>query len=180
MLMLVTGLSGSGKTWLASRLSPQVDAVHLRSDLERKRLAGLDELASSQSATGSGLYASDVTDRVYEHLATCAEEVLAGGHSVIVDATFMRRSQRELFASLAGRLRIRLEVVVCEAPLEVLRERIRRRHTAAADASEANLAVLEWQLANQQPIETSERLHVVRVCATASNPVDEALRTLTP
>jgi len=145
LLVLMTGLSGSGKTWLARSIAPDIDAVHLRSDVERKRLAGLDELASSQSATGSELYSDDVTDRVYQHLAKCAEQALAGGHSVIVDATFLRRSQRALFSSLAVRRGVSLKVIVCEAPLDTLRERIRRRHTAASDASEANLSVLEWQ-----------------------------------
>jgi predicted kinase len=83
-----------------------------------------------------------------------------------------------LFSSLASRLGVPMKLVVCEAPREVLEERIRQRHTAGSDASEANLAVLDWQLANQQPIEPAERLHAVRVSATASNPVDAALVNL--
>jgi len=179
-LILMTGVSGSGKTWLARKVAPDIDAVHLRSDVERKRLAGLDELASSRSATGDGLYAGDMTERVYERLAQCAEDVLRGGYSAIVDATFLKRSQRATFATLATRLGVALKVVVSEAPLEVLRERIHRRQLAAADASEADSSVLDWQLAHQEPIEASERLQIIRISATAPNPAGETLRVLTP
>ena len=59
-LVLMSGLSGSGKTWLAAQLAPVLNAIHLRSDVERKRLAGLNAKASSGSATGEELYTAQV------------------------------------------------------------------------------------------------------------------------
>ena len=41
-LMITCGLSGSGKTWLARQLASRLGALHVRSDVERKRLAGLE------------------------------------------------------------------------------------------------------------------------------------------
>jgi aminoglycoside phosphotransferase family enzyme/predicted kinase len=178
LLVLITGLSGSGKTWLARQLAPDLGAVHLRSDVERKRLAGLAERANSRSDTGAGLYSADQTDRVYAHLAKCAEEVLAGGYPVIVDATFSLRSQRALFADLARRMSVRLQVVYCDAPLSVLRQRIEERNAAGRDASEADLAVLDWQLKHREPIEPAESLDVLRISAGAPGSLSAALPTL--
>lgn len=178
LLVLTTGLSGSGKTWLAQRLAPDLGAIHLRSDVERKRLAGLAEHADSRSPTGGGLYTADNSARVYAHLENCAEDALMGGYSVIVDATFLLREQRAQFAELARRASARLQVIACDAPLEVLRKRIAERHAARSDASEADLAVLDWQLRHREPIEPSEGLDVVKVSAGAPESVGSALDAL--
>jgi hypothetical protein len=163
VLILMSGLSGSGKTWLARGLAPDLGAIHLRSDIERKRLAGLGEHADSHSQAGGGLYSTDQTERVYDHLAKCAEEVLAGGYSVIVDAAFLLRAQRRRFAELARQLSVPLQVVLCEAPLALLRKRIVERRSAATDASEADLTVLDWQRTHREPIDPGESLQVIKV-----------------
>ncbi|HVY79573.1 MAG TPA: AAA family ATPase [Steroidobacteraceae bacterium] len=178
LLVLTTGLSGSGKTWLAQRLAPDLGAIHLRSDVERKRLAGLAEHADSRSPTGGGLYTADNSAQVYAHLERCAEDVLTGGYSVIVDATFLLRAQRAQFAELARRASARLQVILCDAPLEVLRQRITDRHAARSDASEADLAVLDWQLRHREPIDPAEGLDVVKVSASAPESIGSALDAL--
>lgn len=170
-VVLMQGLSGSGKTWLAGRLAPVLRAIHLRSDVERKRLAGLPELAHSNSPAGRGLYAPDASARTYEHLAACAEQVLEGGLTVIVDATFGRREERARFSELAGRLGVRLHLVRCHAESDVLRRRVRARHARAGDASEADLDVLEWQQAHAEPLAGGEGLDVIEVDTTGDDPV---------
>ena len=55
-LIVMHGLSGSGKTWLSSRLLSRSPAIRLRSDIERKRRLGLSELDSSATAPGRGAY----------------------------------------------------------------------------------------------------------------------------
>jgi predicted kinase len=139
------GLSGSGKTWLARRLAPALGAVHLRSDIERKRLAGLAPLARSASAVARGLYARAVTAAVYAHLAECATDTVAGGYTTIVDASFAAPRDRARFRALAAHLGIDLQIVYCHAPRRLLESRIRQRSHRADDPSEANLEVLHWQ-----------------------------------
>ena len=169
-LALVSGLSGSGKTWLASRLASALGAIHLRSDVERKRLAGLPESARTLSAVHQGLYAPETSRRVHEHLAVCAEEVLSGGYPAIVDATFVRREDRARFRALAARLRIPLHLLHCRAAPEILRERVSRRHALGADASEADLDVLRWQQEHAEPTAADEGFTVLDVDTTAGDP----------
>ena len=44
VLVLMSGLSGSGKSWLAAQLAESLPAIHVRSDVERKRLFALGAL----------------------------------------------------------------------------------------------------------------------------------------
>jgi aminoglycoside phosphotransferase family enzyme/predicted kinase len=173
MLLLMFGSSGSGKTWLAKRLAPLLDAVHLRSDIERKRMAGLAEHERSDSAVEQGLYSQQSSARVYEHLARCADDALAGGYSVIVDATFSRRGDRERFRKLAVERGVELRVIRCHAPKEVLAARIAERQRAQADASEADLAVLAWQQSHREPVTADEGLTAIDADTTLATVVEE-------
>ena len=60
-LAITHGLSGSGKTFGSQVVVEQIGAIRLRSDIERKRLAGLGPLDETLSGVGSGLYSSTST-----------------------------------------------------------------------------------------------------------------------
>ena len=175
LLVLMSGLSGSGKTWLARQLAPRLEAVHLRSDLERKRMAGLPPQSRSGSVIGAGLYAPQVSAQVYERLASSAADILAGGLDVVVDATFLRRAERERFARLAEELAVPALLVLCEAPPAVLRERIERREQEGVDLSEAGLDVLRWQQERIEMPDHEEGLPVIRADTTRTAIVESVL-----
>ena len=156
-LILMHGLAGSGKTTVAQCLLEALGAVRLRSDVERKRLAGLGAEARSHSALGAGLYTAELTGRAYGRLAELARAILRAGYPAIVDATFLLRAQRRDFSALANDLRVPWAIASCEAPLEVLRERVERRGRGAHDASEAGIEVLEHQIASLEPLSEEER-----------------------
>ena len=177
-LLLLHGLSGSGKTWLARRLAPRLEAIHLRSDVERKRLAGLAPLASSASAPGAGLYSSAASERTYEHLAKQARTILRSGRSVVCDAAFLSRASRAALRAAAAGGIADLVVVHCTAPDAELRRRLRARQTAGNDASEADAAVLDWQLRHVEPLQPTECDVVVEVDTTAADPLGATLRAL--
>jgi predicted kinase len=80
---------------------------------------------------------------------------------VIVDAAFLRRDERAAFAALAAELGCPFRILACEAPPEVLRERIRARQARGDDASEATLDVLERQFAWIEPLTPAERAVVI-------------------
>ena len=147
-LLLMHGFSGAGKSAVAGSLVEAGGMLRLRSDVERKRLSGLAAEAASGSDLNAGLYREDMTRRTYAELGRLARLVLDAGWPLVVDATCLRRWQRDLFRELAAERGVPFLIVDCHAAAEVLRQRVGARATRDGDASEADLAVLEQQLAN--------------------------------
>ncbi|HSM21442.1 MAG TPA: AAA family ATPase [Rubrivivax sp.] len=155
-LLITHGVSGSGKSWVAQRLLQQAQAIRLRSDVERKRLFGLHALDDSARLVPGGIYGPGATQRTYARLRELAALALAAGERVMVDAAFLRRDERDDFRRLARELGVPLTLLHCQAPQELLRERVRSRGERADDASEADLAVLDGQLDWAEPLAAEE------------------------
>ena len=100
-LWITHGVSGSGKTYYTQQVIEATSAMRLRSDVERKRLAGLAPLERSSGDCALDLYAPNVTQRTYARLAQLAALVVRAGFTAIVDATFLQRAQRDAFRRLA-------------------------------------------------------------------------------
>lgn len=169
-LILMHGLSGSGKSLLALSLAQQLGTVRLRSDVERKRLGGLTPLARSGSALAAGLYTTDATSATYHRLVDLARIVLKAGYPVIVDATFLKRWQRDLFRREAGTRNVPLVIIDVTAPHAVLRTRIGARLAAGHDASEADPAVLEHQLAQAEALSAEEASVTLHIDSARADP----------
>ena len=150
-MILMCGLSGSGKSWLAEQLVERVSAIRIRSDIERKRRAALEPLARSGSELDQGLYSPQATDALYAQLGRSADALVDGGERVIVDATFLHAARREAFCRDARARGVECLIVHCVAPRAVLLERITRRVSANDDPSEADVDVLDAQLKTYEP-----------------------------
>lgn len=162
-LVLMHGLSASGKTTVAQTLVEALGALRVRSDLERKRFFGLAADAPGNSTVGGGLYDDKISRRTYERLAGVAGLALRSGWRVIVDATSLRRQQRDAFRQIARAMAVPFVIVSCSAADAVLRERLAQRRAAGEDASEATIEVLEHQFAAQHPLGADELAETVMV-----------------
>ncbi len=146
LLLLTSGLSGSGKSTVALELLQALGAVRVRSDVERKRLAGLAATARPTPEQSGPLYGSAMTRRTYARLGTLAGMLLAAGLNVIVDAAALRRHERDALRALAAAHGAEFRLVECVAPEAVLRARIAHRAAEGRDASDAGQEVLSLQL----------------------------------
>ena len=155
-LVITHGLPGSGKTFQSQRLLESEGAIRLRSDVERKRLFGLGMLEDSRSH-GVDLYNAQATARTYQHLFSAARSLLQAGYPVVIDAAFLLRAERAQALALARELQVPCAILDCQAPPEVLRQRLLARR---ADASEADVAVLEKLSSLAQPLEQGELARV--------------------
>ena len=162
-LLITHGLSGSGKSYLSQRLLERAGAIRLRSDVERKRLFGLRAPDSAVAPPGAGIYAADVSQRTYERLLALAQVALDAGFPTIVDATFLRRPQRDAFRRFAQARGLPFAILHCRADPALLRQRVAARHAGRADASDADLAVLERQLAVHDALADDERAVAIEI-----------------
>jgi uncharacterized protein len=134
-LVAVGGLSGTGKTTVASGIAPWLGrapgAVHLRTDVERKRIAGVDELRRLSVAS----YAPECRKRVYQVIAEKARTTLEAGQSVIVDAVFADPAARQDMQVVARQTGARFAGLWLRADLGELLKRVAARQNDASDAT---------------------------------------------
>ncbi len=145
-LIAVGGFSGTGKSTLAAALAPFVGrapgAIHIRSDIERKLMFGVNE-TDRLPATA---YDERPNREVYGRILSKAKRVLATGHSVIVDAVFADKVERDATAEIAAGAGVTFKGLWLTAPRETLHQRVNARQ---GDASDATQNVVDRQLAKK-------------------------------
>jgi aminoglycoside phosphotransferase family enzyme/predicted kinase len=169
-LMITRGLSASGKTTVSQSVLEQYGAIRIRSDVERKRMFGLTALQSGAQSINQGIYDDAASSSTYAKLAELATTILQSKLSVIVDAAFLEREQRVLFKNLARQCDVPYIIIDLTASADTLRQRIVTREKGASDA---DLTVLEHQLATQQPLQADELEYAVVV--DTEKPLDTAM-----
>jgi uncharacterized protein len=136
-LVAIGGFSGSGKSTLAEILAPQIGrapgAVHLRSDIARKRFYGVGEFERLPAEA----YRPEMSDSVYGRLRDLAEAALRAGQSVIVDAVHAKPEERDMLAAVAARAKAPFLGLWLDAPAETLVTRVEARKNDASDATAA-------------------------------------------
>ena len=145
-LCLMHGISGSGKSWQSAQLLAREDAVRLRSDVERKRLFPERSQRYSEAANRA----------TYHQLLQLTEQLLDQQIAVIVDAAFLRQTQRAPFIQAAQQRGLTIRIYVCEAPRELRQQRIEARLRMGQDPSDATLAVMRQQEQLCQPLTAQE------------------------
>ena len=159
--MLITrGKSASGKSSITAPLSEHLGAIRIRSDVERKRLYNIKNGDDSSTAFGQGIYSSEATQRTYLKLLELADVIIKAGYAVIVDATFSRQQQREMFRALADKNNIPFIIMEFMASDNVLRQRIKNR---VGDISDADINILQQQINTWQPLDKSEVQYKIEV-----------------
>jgi aminoglycoside phosphotransferase family enzyme/predicted kinase len=173
-LIITHGLPGSGKSTFAQMALERLQAIRLRSDVERKRLYGLGPLADSYALAGVDLYSAGVTQRTYARLDALARELLLAGYPVIVDAAFITQNERAQFRLLAEQLSVPYVIASVYASRETLHARIVQRQRAANDASEADIAVMEKLMQSHEPLSAAERESTAEFCNEGAGIVADA------
>jgi predicted kinase len=142
-MVAVGGLSGAGKSTLAAALAPYLGplpgAVHLRSDIERKRMFGVAETGPLPAKA----YQPHVTRDVYDLLLRKAALVLGSGCSVVIDAVHAHEEERRCTEVLARDFGLPFIGLWLEGDPELLLQRVSNRR---GDASDANAEVVKKQV----------------------------------
>jgi predicted kinase len=168
-LILMHGWSGSGKSVVSQGLVEALGALRMRSDVVRHQL---EEGAPDVLVVPDVRYAPDQKARVYAQMRAWAAPALHAGWRVVLDATHLSRHERQAAQALAAQVGVPWVIVSCQAPVAVLRDRVRTRQ---GDASEADESVLERQL-NTSDALTEGELARTWVADTTRDPACWTLR----
>lgn len=152
-LILMSGLSGSGKSTTAKQLASKLDAIVIRSDAVRKHLGGI-ALAERGS---DELYTPQMTQKTYDRLLQLGIMLASQGFCVILDAKYDRTDLRMNAIDLADFHQIPLQIIHCNAPIEVLKERLQQR---TGDIADATAELLESQIAATEAFTPAEQQYV--------------------
>ena len=143
-VILLAGVSGSGKSYLARAMAALWGIKCLRSDVVRKELFGFVGRKAA-APFGKGIYSRGKTRKTYRVLAEQAAAVLALRNSVIVDASSLKAVDRELIYEVAKSYGVQVRLVVCRAPWPVLEKNLRQRAVAGVDVSDADIEIVRHQ-----------------------------------
>lgn len=145
MLVVVSGLSGSGKSTVAAAIGRITGGAVISSDRVRKELAGMGPTDSAEAEWHQGIYSGDWTARTYDRMLELATAELEQGRSVVMDATFLDNDERAWFVEAALGRNLPAAIVWTELDDAIARERIERRARARNDPSDATFAIRERQ-----------------------------------
>lgn len=127
LLFLVSGLSGTGKSTLARKISVDYHATQINTDVVRKEVAGIDQYEPHHDQFNKGLYDPKKIDDTYEHVMQRASTLLKKGENVVLDATFQKKTYREMARHSAEKHHAKLITVQCICPDEVVKKRLEDR-----------------------------------------------------
>ena len=158
-LILMSGLSGSGKSTVARHLARRLGAIHLRSDAIRKHLAGI----SLEQKGEDELYTSEMSQKTYGRLLELGIMLASQGLPVILDAKYDRMALRQEAIAQANTHNLPIKIIQCTAGEEILRDRLSSR---TGDVSDATADLLTQQLATTEPFTEAEQPLVTSIDTT--------------
>jgi len=152
-LILMSGVSGSGKSTTGKYLARQLQAIQIRSDAVRKHLGGIPVWQRG----GDDLYTPEMTEKTYNRLLNLGITLARQGFNVILDAKYDKQHLRQEVIDQGSKYQLPVQVIYCTAPLEVVRERLSKR---TGDIADATVDLLTSQLQQAEPFTPEEKPYV--------------------
>ncbi len=132
VVIIVTGLIGTGKTTAAGKIGQGLGYTILSSDVIRKELAGVPAGERHYDDFSSGIYSPEFTQKTYGELLKRTRALLKNGQSVIIDASFKKRADRMAAQRLADESGAGFLAVECVADEDTIQRRLERRKQAGS------------------------------------------------
>ncbi|MEM8779354.1 MAG: AAA family ATPase, partial [Cyanobacteria bacterium P01_G01_bin.49] len=152
-IIMMSGLSGSGKTTVAKYLAQDINGIIIRSDAIRKHIAGIP---LNQSG-GEEIYTKEMNKKTYNRVVKLGKILAKQGFIVILDAKFDRHYWREQVINIAKNNKILLTILHCDAPIEILSDRLSQR---SGDISDATASLLQQQENEAESFNELEKSYV--------------------
>lgn len=173
-LAITHGVSAVGKSHVAMRVVEALGAIRLRSDVERKRLFGEQQDADTGKLS-TGIYSQNASACTYQRLHQLAEAALYAGFPVVIDATYLKKAQRDAASQIAEACAAPFIILECSAPDKVIAGWLEQRRLAGNDPSDATMDVVHAQQVGREALNEDELLHSKRVDTNDSASLDSLI-----
>ncbi|NGP76546.1 AAA family ATPase [Balneolaceae bacterium YR4-1] len=172
-VLVIMGRIASGKSTIASAISNKLNIEHYSSDRIRKRIMGVPLEERADASKREQLYSKEMSLKTYERLLEEAKKHLESRESVILDATYSRREERQKFIEQMGSLGADYCFIEARATDEAIKKRLKLREQEEGIISDARQEDFE-ELSKyyQSPDEIAES-HIIRIETESS--LDETL-----
>jgi aminoglycoside phosphotransferase family enzyme/predicted kinase len=151
-LIVVCGLSGSGKSTVARVLQHRKGFKAINSDRVRKRLGSVAPHEHVRAEYGANIYSDRFTQITYDTMLAEAESLLHDGRGAILDATFKATADRQLALAMAARRGVPVLFVECIVSQDEAIRRLEQRASIKGEVSDATPEVYVRQRAQFEPI----------------------------
>ena len=145
-LFVFMGLIASGKSTLARAWADTFSLPYYNSDVVRKELAGFTASSRQSDAFHQGIYTPEMTRKTYDALLGHAKQELTSGSSVVLDASYSTRSERDLVCQSASECGSRLFFILCQCDEEETQLRLEKRRRDPLAVSDANWEIYQKQV----------------------------------
>lgn len=142
ILVVVCGIIATGKSTVGKEISGATGIELIRSDWVRKELAGMSPEEHAYEPYGQGIYSKEFSKKTYEEMMNRARDRLSKGSSVILDATFSKKWQREAAKKAAIEEGANFLCIETVTPDEVIKERAEQRTESGESISDGRLELL--------------------------------------
>ena len=173
VLLITTGLMGTGKSFVARVLAKHVQARAISSDVVRKKLSGIPPAERRFEPWSQGLYSDEQSEEVYQELHDRAQALLQAGTSVVLDASYRKREWRRQAREIARRAGALFLAVECTAPDEVLHQRLDNRLQRQGLPTDGRWEIYHQQKESFEPL--TELPAEEHLALDTSRPRDETL-----
>ncbi len=174
-LVVMCGASGTGKSLVGATLAARIGAAYVSSDAIRKELAGIDLRATGADAYREGMYAPEMSARVYQEMRARAAHHIALGRPVVLDATHAQAEHRREAAAVAGAAGVPALIVELRLTDDAALARIVNREHDPLRTSDATAEVYRQQVQHFEPVSPTEG---TRLSLDASRPAGDLAREI--
>jgi aminoglycoside phosphotransferase family enzyme/predicted kinase len=151
-LILMAGLTGTGKSVRAKWIAPLLGAEIIQTDVVRKELLNISPTEHRYETFGKGIYIEDINRRTYKKALELAASKLKEGKSMIMDASYKSRAERIGASETAKKLNADFFIIECVCPEKIIRERLDSRMTEAGEPSDGRWEIFQAQKDTFDPI----------------------------
>lgn len=160
MLVVLAGVSGTGKSTIGATLAARIGAAYVSSDVVRKSLVGVPAREHVPADRSAEVYGAEMTERTYEELRSRAAAHLAAGRAVVLDATHSRVADRAAALKVARAAGVPALIAELRITDDEALARIAERASDPLATSDATAEVYVSQTESFEPIASSEGVHL--------------------